>query len=91
MVKPTVDLGALNLRRIHGGGNGIDQIALEGLLAHHDVMVQPLYARADLVAGENGEPLLIELELIDPHLFLAERPGTAAALADAVLTRLRLP
>ena len=155
VVKPTVDLGALNLRRIHGGGNGIDQIALEGLLTQHEVMVQPylaaieaqgetslihlggelshtirkrpkqgdfrvqpswggsvaavepspaelevaaqalaaldgdpLYARVDLVAGDGGEPLLIELELIDPHLFLG---GAAATLADAVLARLRLP
>lgn len=45
----------------------------------------PLYARVDLVAGEDGGPLLIELELIDPHLFLAEHLDTAAALADAVL------
>jgi glutathione synthase/RimK-type ligase-like ATP-grasp enzyme len=156
VIKPTVDLGALNLRRIHAGGNGIDQIALEGLLAQHEVMVQPflpaieaegetsliyvagelshtvrkrpkqgdfrvqpswggsvdavepsaaeleaaaralatidapptLYARVDLVAGEGGEPLLIELELIDPHLFLGEAPETTAALADAVLARL---
>lgn len=158
VIKPTVDLGALNLRRIHGGGNGIDQIVFEGLLAQHEVMVQPylaaiaeqgetsliyvggelrhtvrkrpkpgdfrvqptwggtvaavapsaaelevsaqalaalvgdpLYARVDLVPGESGEPLLIELELIDPHLFLAEHKPTAAALAEAVLARLRLP
>lgn len=155
VVKPTIDLGALNLRRIHAGGDGIDQIALEGLLAQHEVMVQPflpaieaqgetsliyiggelshtvrkrpkggdfrvqpswggsvgavepsaaeleaagralaaldaapLYARVDLVAGKGDEPLLIELELIDPHLFLGEAPATTTALADAILTRL---
>jgi glutathione synthase/RimK-type ligase-like ATP-grasp enzyme len=158
VVKPTVDLGALNLRRIHGGGNGIDQIVLEGLLARHEVMVQPylaaiekrgetsliyvagelshtvrkrpkqgdfrvqptwggsvaavepspaeleiaaralaaldekpLYARVDLVAGDDGAPLLIELELIDPRLFFAEHQTTASALADAALARFRLP
>ena len=150
VIKPTVDLGALNLRRVEG--NGIDQIALEGLLVHNDVMVQPylpsietagetsliylggelshtvrkrpaagdyrvqptwggsvgaerptpseqgvaiaalaaldtepLYARADTVAGPAGEPLLIELELIDPHLFLAEGEGAAERLASLCL------
>jgi len=29
-----------------------------------------LYARVDLVPGENGEPLLLELEVIEPNLFL---------------------
>lgn len=37
VVKPTVDLGAKNLRRVDGGG----QRVLDQLLATHDVMVQP--------------------------------------------------
>jgi hypothetical protein len=48
----------------------------------------PLYARVDLVEGPTGEPCLIELELIEPNLFLREHPPAAEALADAVLRTL---
>jgi glutathione synthase/RimK-type ligase-like ATP-grasp enzyme len=154
VVKPTVDLGAKNLRRVDGA-SGADQEALDGLLASHDVMVQPflpsleargelslvycggefshavrklpargdfrvqpnwggssratavdradleiaeralaglaspLYARVDLVEGARGERLLIELELIDPNLFFAERPEAAAIVAAKIEATLR--
>jgi glutathione synthase/RimK-type ligase-like ATP-grasp enzyme len=155
VIKPTVDLGAKNLRRVNGG-DGEGQDALDGLLARHDVMVQPflpsleargelslvycagefshavrklpasgdfrvqpswggssraaevdradlevagralagldaspLYARVDLVEGPRGERLLIELELIDPNLFFAERPEAAAIVAAEIETTLR--
>ncbi len=39
------------------------------------------YARVDLVPGPSGEPLLIELELTEPSLFLGKAPGSAARLA----------
>lgn len=45
----------------------------------------PLYARADLVTGLDGEPALIELELIEPNLYLSTHPGAAERLADATL------
>jgi glutathione synthase/RimK-type ligase-like ATP-grasp enzyme len=48
----------------------------------------PLYARVDLVAGLDGEPCLIELELIEPNLYLTEHPPAAEALAAATLRRL---
>jgi glutathione synthase/RimK-type ligase-like ATP-grasp enzyme len=44
----------------------------------------PLYARVDLVSSEDG-PVLMELELIEPTLHLAEHVETAGALADAIL------
>lgn len=43
-----------------------------------------LYARVDLVPGPGG-PLLLELELTEPSLFLAHGPGSADRMADAVL------
>lgn len=46
-----------------------------------------LYARVDLVRGHDGEPLLIELECIEPRLFLAHDPGAAGRMADAVRAR----
>jgi glutathione synthase/RimK-type ligase-like ATP-grasp enzyme len=48
----------------------------------------PLYARVDLVTGLDGNPCLIELELIEPNLYLDTRPGAAAQLAHAVLSEL---
>jgi glutathione synthase/RimK-type ligase-like ATP-grasp enzyme len=45
----------------------------------------PLYARVDVVTDLDGEPCLIELELIEPNLYLGQRPGAAEALADAAL------
>lgn len=47
----------------------------------------PLYARVDLVAGHDGAPLLIELELIEPNLYLTQHPPAAEALAEAALLR----
>ncbi|GGM07503.1 ATP-grasp domain-containing protein [Nakamurella endophytica] len=46
-----------------------------------------LYARVDLV-GPGPAPLLMELELIEPGLFLGHAPGGAAALARAALDRI---
>lgn len=150
VVKPAVDLGALNLRRV-GVADPAGQAHLEELLSRHDVLVQPflpsleskgelslfyvegrrthaveklpaagdfrvqgrwggssravepgdteaeigervlarlpevpLYARVDLVEGPAGERYLIELELIDPNLFLLHGAATAEALADAI-------
>ncbi len=47
-----------------------------------------LYARVDLVPGEQGEPLLMELELTEPSLFHAHGPGSADRFADAIVRRL---
>jgi glutathione synthase/RimK-type ligase-like ATP-grasp enzyme len=149
VVKPVVDLGASNLRRVRAGERSS---ALETILERHDAMVQPflpsleergelslvyvdgvlshtvrkrpasgdfrvqsiwggtvardqptlaerelaeatieefkeapLYARVDLVEGPTRDPCLIELELIEPNLYLTEHPPAAAALADAAL------
>jgi glutathione synthase/RimK-type ligase-like ATP-grasp enzyme len=45
-----------------------------------------IYARIDIVAGNGGELQVIELELIEPALFLAEAPEAGAAFARAVLS-----
>jgi hypothetical protein len=44
----------------------------------------PLYARVDLVPGPGGQPVLIELEALDPCLYLDQAPGAAARLAAAI-------
>jgi glutathione synthase/RimK-type ligase-like ATP-grasp enzyme len=47
----------------------------------------PLYARIDIVEGLEG-PCLIELELIEPNLYLTYHPPAADALAEAALLRI---
>lgn len=42
-----------------------------------------LYARIDLVRGEDGAPLLIELELIEPDLYLGYDPKGGTMFAEA--------
>ena len=48
----------------------------------------PLYARADVIRDDAGAPQLLELELIEPSLFLQLQPASAAALATALHARL---
>jgi len=43
------------------------------------------YARVDVIAGNNGEFQVVELELIEPALFLAQAPEAAPLFAAAVL------
>jgi len=47
----------------------------------------PLYARIDLLSDAAGRPLLLELEVTEPSLFLATEPGSAQRLLHALATR----
>jgi hypothetical protein len=68
------------------GRAGPDQLELA--TAIHDEVGErfgtPLYARVDLVPGADGTPVLIELEVIEPNLYLAVAPGAAQRLASAI-------
>jgi hypothetical protein len=48
----------------------------------------PLYARVDLVPGPDGDPVLMELELTEPSLFLTTDDDAAERVAAAVARRL---
>lgn len=43
-----------------------------------------LYARVDLVAGDRGEPIVLEVELTEPSLFFAHSEGAARRFAQAL-------
>src|SRR4051794_22432596 len=60
--------------------------AAEAVLAAVDAEVASpcVYVRVDLVAGAGGEPLLNEVEVVDPSLFLRFSPPAARRLAEAV-------
>jgi hypothetical protein len=44
----------------------------------------PLYARIDLVHDAEGRPVVLELELTEPSLFLPQAPAAAATFVSAV-------
>lgn len=54
-----------------------------------EVRTQLLYARVDLVTGPAGEPLLSEVEVVDPSLLLRFVPAAAGRFADAIVARAR--
>ena len=47
-----------------------------------------LYARVDVAPGADGAPVVMELEMIEPSLFLLQSPVALARLVDAVVRRL---
>jgi glutathione synthase/RimK-type ligase-like ATP-grasp enzyme len=57
-----------------------DQLALaeRALRAVHDRLGPTAYARVDVVDGDDGRPLVMEVELIEPQLFLPLAPPGAA-------------
>ncbi|WP_319462213.1 hypothetical protein [Micromonospora sp. RTP1Z1] len=52
---------------------------------------QLLYARVDLIPGPDGSPVLVELELTEPSLFVGHADGAPDRLADAIATHLARP
>jgi O-ureido-D-serine cyclo-ligase len=47
-----------------------------------------LYARIDLVRGDDGRPLVLEAELCEPSLNLSFAGGSAGRFARAIADRL---
>lgn len=45
----------------------------------------PLYARVDLIRDENGEPVVLELEMVEPSLFFPFAGGSADRFAGALI------
>jgi hypothetical protein len=59
--------------------------ALAAVPAHAGGGAPPSYARVDLVDGPDGRPQVMELELVEPNLFLDLHPETVDVFARAVL------
>ena len=49
----------------------------------------PLYARVDVLPGPDGAPVVLEVELTEPSLFLGHDRGAADRLAGAIADRVR--
>lgn len=47
-----------------------------------------LYTRVDVIPDEDGKPVILEVELTEPSLFLEHAPGSVERAADAIAARL---
>jgi hypothetical protein len=50
--------------------------------------VEPLYARVDVVRNIEGQLMLMELELVEPSMFLGFDPQASSRFAEAICTAL---
>jgi glutathione synthase/RimK-type ligase-like ATP-grasp enzyme len=83
--------GDYRVQALHGGSEEVHRpsaaeldVAARAMDLAPDALV---YARVDLIDVE-GQPTLMELELIEPDLFLRASPGSAARFAAAVVAAL---
>jgi glutathione synthase/RimK-type ligase-like ATP-grasp enzyme len=60
-----------------------ERAAAESILKLVDAPL--LYARVDLARDDRGAPQLMELEVIEPSLFLMQHPPALARFADAII------
>jgi hypothetical protein len=63
-------------------------VAVAALAAAARVTEPAAYARVDLLTDHENGPVVIEVELVEPALFLQDAPGSAARLAEAISQRL---
>ena len=84
--------GDYRIQAAYGGvSQAIDPAPADRAAAQRvlDVLdVTPLYARVDMVRGEQGNLLLMELEVLEPFLFPEEGPQIGAMLGAALARKL---
>lgn len=78
----------------HLGGRELPCLAPDGARAVAEAALAaapepPAYARIDLLRDDEGALRVIELELIEPSLWLEHAPDRGASFADAILERAR--
>jgi len=84
--------GDYRIQEAYGGksmaveATGADRAAAQAVL---DVLdVTPLYARVDMVRGDDGGLMLMELEVLEPYLFPEDGPQIGEMLGGALAGRL---
>jgi len=85
--------GDFRVQREHGGilircepPDGAEALAQAALAA---APAEAAYARVDIVVGNDGALQIIELELIEPALFLEHAPDNGRSFAEAILSTAR--
>ena len=66
-------------------------VGRRAVAAAENLLGPTTYARVDLVEGADGEPAVLELELLDPVLFFVEAPESAATFARVLRERVTRP
>lgn len=64
-----------------------EELALAGRALQATEYSDLLYARVDMVQDEEGAFRLMELELVEPYLFLENSPHAVERLAEGIITR----
>ena len=82
-------LFAQEITAAHAAEEAQVSVARQAMDVVHDRFGPQTYARVDLVRDDGGDYLVLEVELVEPSLFLVEGgDAAAAALADAVRHRI---
>ena len=91
-VRKTPGKGDYRIQRSYGGSECPADASPEDIKAAENVLTKidemPLYARVDMVRGDNGALMLMELELIEPFLYPKQGPDLGNALCRALEQRL---
>jgi glutathione synthase/RimK-type ligase-like ATP-grasp enzyme len=84
--------GDYRIQEVYGGGSAkIDPSTADERQARAVLEVMdetPLYARVDMLRGQDGRLMLMELEVIEPFLFPQDGPGIGVMLGKALKRRL---
>jgi glutathione synthase/RimK-type ligase-like ATP-grasp enzyme len=87
-VRKRAKAGDFRVQDDHGGTVAAHDATADEIIAAELAVAscpqQPLYARVDLVRDDHGQPVVMELELVEPELFLRFHPPAAMALAQAI-------
>ncbi len=90
--RKTPGAGDYRIQSIYGGReqvhtpNDQDFACAEAAIAA--LPLAPLYARIDIIRDTQNQPLIIEVELIEPYHYVEQGPGFAAPLIDGMVKRL---
>lgn len=87
VVRKVPAAGEFRVQATYGGTEvrvDLDDTALAVARTLRSRVEQLAYARIDYVLGADGEPLVMELELTEPDLFLRHCPEAAPALVERV-------
>lgn len=91
-VRKRAAAGEFRVHDDHGGSVALDEPTDDEMRAARralETVAEPvLYARVDLVKSDDDEPHVMELELVEPELFLRCSDAAVTRLADAIVNRL---
>ncbi|MEP0392117.1 MAG: hypothetical protein ABJ205_05615 [Erythrobacter sp.] len=94
-VRKLPDAGDYRIQSLYGGRElahdpSADEIAQAAAIIETLPFDAPLYARIDMLEGEDGRLMVMEAELIEPYLYPEQGPRMGENLANAIVKELEL-